>query len=319
MPRRVRSRRDAMRNRAVAGAVMIAGASLTIQLAAALARDLFDQLGPLSVSALRFALAAPILLVIVRPVIRGRDTKTWRAIAAYGASLAALNVTFFEAISLIPLGAAVTLSFAAPSAMALVASRRRRDVAWALLAAAGVVTLGGIDRPGSVTGVLFALAAGCAWVGVAYAGRSVGRRTRHIDGLALALPIAALITLPLGTGRLDAVDPRSLAIGLVVAIGGLVIPFALELEGLRRLEPRIVAVVYSIDPGIAAIVGLLALGEHLTTLQIVALVAVIAASAGATAAAAPTATDKDATIGARTVSPTPASDTEPLGKAASRP
>jgi inner membrane transporter RhtA len=264
---------------------MIVGTSLSIQLAAALAHDLFDRLGPAGASALRFALAAVILLAIVRPAIRGRDRATWGAIAAYGASLAALNLTFFHAISLIPMGIAVTLAFVAPLVMALVASRRRRDVAWALLAGAGVATLGGIDRPGSTSGVLFAIAAGCAWVGVAYAGRSVGRRTRRVDGLALAIPIAALLTVPLGIGHAHAVDARSLAIGLVIAVVGLIIPFALELEGLRRLEPRIVAVVYSIDPAIAAVVGFLALGEHLTALQVVALVAVIIASAGATAGA----------------------------------
>jgi inner membrane transporter RhtA len=269
----------------VAGAAMIVGTSLSIQLAAALAHDLFDRLGPLGASAVRFALAAVILLAIVRPAIRERAAATWGAIAAYGASLAALNVTFFQAISLIPMGIAVTLAFIAPLVMALVASRRRRDVVWALLAGAGVAMLGGIDRPGSVSGVLFAIAAGCAWVGVAYAGRSVGRRTRRVDGLALAIPIAALITVPLGIGHAGAVDVRSLAIGLVIAVGGLIIPFALELEGLRRLEPRIVAVIYSIDPAIAAVIGFLALGEHLTVLQVVALVAVMIASAGATAAA----------------------------------
>ena len=274
-----------MRERAVAGAAMIVGTSLSIQLAAALAHDLFDRLGPVGASAVRFALGAVILLAIVRPAIRGRDAATWGAIAAYGASLAALNVTFFQAISLIPMGIAVTLAFIAPLVMALVGSRRRRDVVWALLAGAGVATLGGIDRPGSVSGVLFAVAAGCAWVGVAYAGRSVGRRTRRVDGLALAIPIAALITVPLGIGHASAVDARSLAIGLVIAVGGLIIPFALELEGLRRLEPRIVAIIYSIDPAIAAVISLLALGEHLTALQVVALVAVMIASAGATAAA----------------------------------
>jgi hypothetical protein len=71
----------------------------------------------------------------------------------------------------------------------------------------------------------------------------------------------------------------------VIAVGGLIIPFALELEGLRRLEPRIVAVIYSIDPAIAAVIGFFALGEQLTALQIVALIAVMIASAGATAAA----------------------------------
>jgi inner membrane transporter RhtA len=279
------TRSGAARERAAAGAAMIVGTSLSIQLAAALAHDLFDRLGPVGASAVRFSLAAVILLAIVRPAVRGRDAATWGAIAAYGASLAALNLTFFQAISLIPMGIAVTLAFIAPLAMALVASRRRRDVVWALLAGVGVATLGGLDRPGSVSGVLFAIAAGCAWVGVAYAGRSVGRRTRRVDGLALAIPIAALITLPLGIGHAGAVDVRSLAIGLVIAVGGLIIPFALELEGLRRLEPRIVAVIYSIDPAIAALIGFLALGEHLTAPQVVALLAVMIASAGATAAA----------------------------------
>jgi inner membrane transporter RhtA len=274
-----------VRERAVAGAAMIVGTSLSIQLAAAIAHDLFDRLSPVGVSAMRFALAALILLAIVRPAIRGRDAATWAAIAAYGAALAALNLTFFQAISMIPMGIAVTLSFVGPLAMALLGSRRRRDILWALLAGAGVATLGGIGRPGSLSGVLFALAAGGAWVGVAYAGRCVGRRTRRVDGLALAIPIAALLTVPLGIGRIGAVDTRSLAIGLVIAVGGLIIPFTLELEGLRRLEPRIVAVIYSIDPAIAALIGFLALGERLASLQIVALVAVVIASAGATAAA----------------------------------
>ena len=281
-------RSGGVRERAVAGAAMIVGTSLSIQLAAAIAHDLFVRLSPVGVSAMRFAFAAVILLAIVRPAIRGRDAAAWGAIAAYGASLAALNLTFFQAISFIPMGIAVTLSFIGPLAMALLGSRRRRDILWALLAGVGVAALGGIDRPGSLSGVLFALAAGGAWLGVAYAGRSVGRRTRRVDGLALAIPIAALITVPLGLGlgHAGAVDTRSLAIGLVIAVGGLIIPFTLELEGLRRLEPRIVAVIYSIDPAIAAIIGFLALGERLALLQIVALAAVIIASAGATATAA---------------------------------
>ena len=277
--------RGGVPERVLAGAAMIVGTSLTIQLAAAIAHDLFHRLGPAGTSALRFTFGAVILLAFLRPAFRGRDAATWRAIAAYGTTLAALNLTFFQAISLIPMGIAVTLAFIAPLLLALARSRRRRDIVWALLAAAGVVTLGGVDRPGSLAGVVFAIGAGCAWVGVAYAARSVGRRTRRIDGLALALPIAALLTIPLGIAQAGALDLRALAIGLLIAVGGLIIPFALELEGLRRLEPRTVAVIYSIDPAIAAVVGVLALREHLNTFQIVALVAVMTASAGATTAA----------------------------------
>ena len=132
---------------------MIVGCSVAIQTAAAVAHDLFDVLGPTGVSALRFGLGALVLLAIARPSVRGRDAAAWRAIVAYGVSLAVLNVTFFEAIDRIPMGIAVTLAFAGPLAMALVASRRRRDVGIALLATAGVITLGGLDRPDSVAGV----------------------------------------------------------------------------------------------------------------------------------------------------------------------
>jgi inner membrane transporter RhtA len=274
-----------MSRRVIAGAAMIVATSAAIQIAAAVAHGLFAQLGPAGTSALRFTLGAAIIVVAVRPRLRGRARATWGVIVAYGLSLAALNLTFFEAIQRIPLGIAVTFAFIAPLAIALAGSRRRRDVAFALLAAAGVVTLGGIDRAASGTGIALAVAAGCAWACVAFAGRSVGRRTRRIDGLALALPIAALVTLPFGLGHLRAVDGHALALGLVIAVGGLIVPFALELEGLRRLEPRLVAVIYSVDPAIASLVGLVGLSQDLSPVQIVGIAAVMVASAGATAAA----------------------------------
>ena len=274
-----------MTRRALTGAAMILGTSASIQVAAAIAHDLFAALTPAGVSALRFALGAAVILPVVRPAVRGRDRETWLAIAVYGISMGVLNFTFFESIERLPMGVAVTLAFIAPLGVALAGSRRRRDVAFALLAGAGVLILGGVDRPDSTAGVVFAVAAGCAWVSVAFAGRSVGRRTRRVDGLALAIPIACLVTLPLGVGHAGALDARSLGLGLVIAVGGLILPFALELEGLRRLEPRLVAVIYSADPAIAAVIGLVALSESLTLPQVVGMAAVIAASASVTAGA----------------------------------
>jgi inner membrane transporter RhtA len=271
--------------RAVAGAAMILGTSASIQIAAAIAHALFDTLTPAGVSALRFALGAAVILPAVRPAIRGRDRETWAVIAVYGIAMGVLNFTFFESIERLPMGVAVTLAFIAPLGVALAGSRRRQDVAFALLAGAGVLILGGVDRPDSTAGVVLAVAAGCAWVAVAFAGRSVGRRTRRVDGLALAIPIACVVTLPLGVGHAGALDAGSLALGLVIAVGGLILPFALELEGLRRLEPRMVAVIYSADPAIAAVIGLVALSESLTPAQVVGMAAVIAASVGVTAGA----------------------------------
>ena len=218
-----------MTRRALTGAAMILGTSASIQVAAAIAHDLFAALTPAGVSALRFALGAAVILPVVRPAVRGRDRETWLAIAVYGISMGVLNFTFFESIERLPMGVAVTLAFIAPLGVALAGSRRRRDVAFALLAGAGVLILGGVDRPDSTAGVVFAVAAGCAWVSVAFAGRSVGRRTRRVDGLALAIPIACLVTLPLGVGHAGALDARSLGLGLVIAVGGLILPFALEL------------------------------------------------------------------------------------------
>jgi inner membrane transporter RhtA len=274
-----------MTRRTAAGAAMILGTSASIQIAAAIAHDLFDTLTPTGVSALRFALGTAIILPAVRPAVRGRDRETWYAIAIYGVSLGILNVTFFESIDRLPLGLAVTFAFVAPLGVALAGSRRRRDVAFALLAGAGVLVLGGIDRPDSAAGVAFAVIAGCAWVSVAFAGRSVGRRTRRVDGLALAIPIACLVTLPFGIGHAGALDARALALGLVIAVGGMILPFALELEGLRRLEPRLVAVIYSADPAIAALIGMVALSQSLTPPEVLGMAAVIAASVGVTAGA----------------------------------
>jgi inner membrane transporter RhtA len=204
-------------------------------------------------------------------------------VAVYGCALAALNLSFFEAIERLPLGIAVTLAFVVPLGVALVGSRRPRDVVFALLGAAGVAVLGGVDAPRSAAGVAFALATGLAWACVAFAGKSLGRRTQRIDGLALAIPIACLVTLPLGLPHVDALDGRALALGLVIAVGGLIVPFALELEGLRRLEPRTVAVVYSADPAIAAVIGAVALSQSITATQALGIAPVVTASAGAAA------------------------------------
>lgn len=271
---------------------MIVATSLSIQVAAAVAHQLFSRLSPPGVSALRFSLAALILFAAVRPAIRGRDAATWRAVGAYGLCLAALNLTFFEAISLIPMGIAVTLGFVPPLVIALVSARRRLDLLWVALGGAGVATVSGIARPRSLLGVVVAVAAGVAWIGVAYAGRSLGQRTRRADGLALALPIAALITLPFGVSHAGQINPGMIGLGLVIAVGGLIVPFTLELEGLRRLTPATVAVIYSVDPANAAIIGLLALGQRMTGLQVAGMLAVVIASAGVTlgadAAGAPT-------------------------------
>ena len=272
-----------MNRRAVTGAAMILGTSASIQIAAAIAHDLFDTLTPAGVSALRFALGAAVILAAVRPAFRGRDRETWPAIAVYGVSMGVLNFTFFESIERLPMGVAVTLAFIAPLGVALAGSRRRRDVAFAAprrrrRAHPRRRRPARLDR-----------------------GRRARRRRRlRVGRRRLCGPVGGPAHAPGRRARARHPDrlPRHTAVrhqprrrtrrpvarlGLVIAVGGLILPFALELEGLRRLEPRLVAVIYSADPAIAAVIGLVALSESLTPPQVVGMAAVIAASAGVTA------------------------------------
>ena len=279
---------DGYDRRALEGAGMVVCTSLAIQLSAALASTQFDLLGPAGVSSLRFAAGAVILLAAVRPAIRGRERATWLAICGYGASLAVLNLSFYGAIDHIPLGVAVSLSFAAPLTMAVISSHRPRDLGFAALAVVGIVILGGVDSPGSSIGALLAVVAGGGWVGVALCGRQLGRHTRRVDGLALALPVSALVAAPFGAGAVAELDIRAAAVIIAIALGGLILPFALELEALRRLAPASVAVIYSVDPAIGAAIGLVALGQELSVLQVLGVAAVMAASVGVTSSAART-------------------------------
>jgi inner membrane transporter RhtA len=135
----------------------------SIQVGAALAATLFDDLGPGGVSALRLTWAAVILMAFSRPRVRGRSARDLRLVALFGLTLGAMNLFFYEALDRIPLGVAVTIEFAGPLGVAVAKSRRRLDLAWAGLAAVGIVLLSnpfgaGIDTVGLV---LILAAAGC--------------------------------------------------------------------------------------------------------------------------------------------------------------
>ena len=80
------------RSRGVRALGLVLAASLGVQLSALLAHALFDRLGPLGVSGLRFAIAAALACVLVRPRWRGRSPLRWAAIACFGASIASMNL-----------------------------------------------------------------------------------------------------------------------------------------------------------------------------------------------------------------------------------
>ncbi len=263
---------------------MVLGAILSIQVGAAVATGLFPDIGASGVVFMRAIVSAVLLAAIWRP---GMDTvrENPRLLAVFGVTLAGMNLCFYEAIDRIPLGTAVTLEFIGPLSVALIASRRRRDWLWAALAATGIVLLtggvGGEDLDS--LGVVLALSAGFFWGSYILLGKRMGRSFTGGKGLAVAMAVSAVLTAPFGIadGGSSLVEPHVLLVGLAVGVLSSALPFTLELEAMRRLPSSVFGVMMSLEPAVAAAVGLVILGQDVVPVEVVAILLVVAASAGA--------------------------------------
>ncbi|MGC5310805.1 EamA family transporter [Micromonospora zamorensis] len=268
----------------VAAVGLVLGGALSVQFGSAVAALLFPRTGVAGAVTLRLTISAVLLLVVCRPRLRGHDRSAWLAAGAFGLALAGMNSLFYQAIERIPLGPAVTLEVLGPLALSVFSARRLASWGWAGLALAGVALLGqgGFDRLDPV-GVAFAFGAGAMWAAYIVLSARVGSRFPGADGLALALTLAALVTLPLGIidGGAVLLDPPVLALGTALAVLASGLPYTLELLALRRMPTATFAVLMSLGPAIATLAGWLVLRQALTLLECVAIVLVIAASIGA--------------------------------------
>ena len=268
--------------------LLAVAAIVSVQFGAALARTHFDALGPTGAAALRLAFGALILVVVVRPRVRGWSRRTWRGVVLLGLALAGMNSLIYLAIDVVPLGVAVTLEFLGPLVVAMAQTRRWADAAWALLALVGVVVLG-LDSSGAtpVLGILLALGAGAFWAAYIVANASLGRSGDGIAGLAVSMVVAALVVVPFGAAdatRAVTADPSLLAVFALVALLTSALPYSLEMVALRRLPTRVFGVLSSLGPAVAAVAGLVVLGQALGLRELVALACVTAASVGVTVA-----------------------------------
>jgi inner membrane transporter RhtA len=273
-------------------ALLVAGSAVSVQFGAALATQLFRRVGPAGAVTLRLVLAALALLAFNRPTTRRLRSIShrWRDLAVatgFGLVLGAMNLSFYEALARVPLGVAVTVEFVGPLAVTIGGSRRRSDVLWAVLAGAGVFLLAGGGLLGGVhrldlAGIGFAALAGACWGGYILLNAATGRRFGGTSGLAIAMAVATCAVLPFGIVQAGTrlLGPVALGIGTVVALLSSVIPYSFEIVALRRVTPRAFGILLSMDPALAAIAGLIVLGQHLGGSEIVALVLVVVANAG---------------------------------------
>jgi inner membrane transporter RhtA len=265
------------------------GGILSVQSGAAVAFNLFDELGPAGTVLVRIGFAALVLMALWRPRVRGESRGALQMAALFGFVLAAMNQSFYLGLDRVPLGIAVTLEFVGPLAVAVAGSRRPRDLLWVALAAGGILLLSpGLGDELDLLGAGFCLLAGGLWAAYIILSQRVGQAFAGGHGLALALAFGTILLLPGGVaqGGADLLAPELLAAGFAVAMLSSAIPYSLELEALRYLPSGTFGVLMSLEPAAAALVGFLALDQGLSANELLAIAMVVAASAGALQSAA---------------------------------
>lgn len=259
---------------------------LSVQLGAAFAKELFGTLPPSAVVFVRIAAGAAIMATVARPKLRGLTWRDWMVGLAFGAVLALMNLTFYEALSRQPLGITVAIEFLGPLGVAVAASRRRLDLLWVGLAGLGVVLLApwGQSAGTSWVGIAFALVAGACWGAYILLSSAAGKRFPGTQGLSFAMVVSAMLIAPIGitTGGSDLLQPHLLLIGVGVGLLSSVIPYSLELQALRRMPKHVFGILMSLEPAAAALIGVLLLGEILGVQQWAAICCIVAASLGST-------------------------------------
>jgi inner membrane transporter RhtA len=258
---------------------------VSVQGGAAIAKGLFPVLGAAGTTSVRIGLSALVLLAVVRPRLGQLRPAQWRAVVPYGLALGAMNFLFYCALARIPLGLAVTLEFVGPLGLALAGSRRWVDGVWVVLAGAGIALIAPWSGTGvDLLGLVFALAAGACWALYIVLGRRTAAVLPGPLAVAVGMLFAALLVLPFGvaSGSLLALTPHLLLLGVLLAVFSSVLPFTLEMQALKSLPTRTFSILMSLEPVAAAVSGWWLLGERLSLGQWLAVVFIVAASAGAT-------------------------------------
>ena len=279
-------------------AAMVLSGIVSVQAGAGIAARLFHEIPPAAVTGLRLWTSAVVMAAIAgRGLARAfgdlAKRRAWSdglIAVSFGIALLIMNFSIYQAFSRIPLGVAVTIEFLGPLAVAVAGSRHVRDVGWVVLAAAGVVLLtqgghGHLD----LTGVLFAGVAGACWAAYIVLSSATGRRFPGSAGLAIAMVVAGVLVTPaaVAAGGSAMFRPAVLATGAAIGILSSLIPYRLELEALRRMPMRLFGVWMSLEPAVAALIGLALLGQHLSLVEWLAIGCVMIACAGAAGGALP--------------------------------
>jgi inner membrane transporter RhtA len=264
-------------------AILVLASIVAVQCGSALATTLFDEIGAAGAVFLRAGFGAVVLLAVTRAeVLRARE---WphRDVVLLALAVTAVNFFFYAALERLPLGIAVTLEFVGPLGVAIAGSRRWRDAIWVVLAATGIVLLSHPGGEVDALGVVLALTAGFFWGAYIVQSDRVGALAPGPGGATMAAVLSTAFIAPFGLlqGGAEIFVPSHLAIGAAVGVLSTAIPYAFEMEALRRLPRAVFGVLMSLEPAVAAAIGFLALSQALDAVEVVAIGLVVIASAGA--------------------------------------
>ena len=271
------------RRTAGSAALLVVVIALSMQTGSALAARLIESAGVVEALWLRTAIAAAILAALRPRSLRVPAAGDRLPLAALTLALLLMNLSFYAAISRVPIGIAVAVEFTGPLAVAVIGSRRLVDFIWIVLAGMGVLLLAGPSSSVDPVGLALALCAAACWGAFLLLAK---RAVRHMDPLpvtTLMLAGSAVLLTPLLAVSGVATDDlgATLAMGVAIAVLSSALPYVLELFALSRVRAATYGVLLSIEPAVAALTGFLILGQSLTALEITAMVAIMVAAAGA--------------------------------------
>jgi inner membrane transporter RhtA len=275
-------------NQHPAGSPVLAGlallcSQLSLNLGAAIAKQLFPSIGVEGVTAYRVGMSALVMLLIFRPWRTPLTLKQVLNVAIYGSVIGLMNLLIYRAFARIPMGIAVAIEVAGPLTVAVLSSHRPRDFVAVCLAVAGLYFLlpihGQVDQLDPV-GMAYAAGAAVCWaLYIVY-----GKRVSSMSGgqsVAWGMLAASLFIVPIGVAHAGALllTPSFMLVGLAIAVMSSALPYTLEMLSMRRLSSRTFSMFSSAAPALSALAGIVVLGEHLTLAQWLAIGAIVMASA----------------------------------------
>lgn len=259
----------------------------SIQFGASQAKQLFNILGVAGTSTMRLLFASIIMLIVFRPWKMKFTKDMYLSLLLYGGSLGLMNFSFYFALQRVPLGIAVALEFLGPLSVAIFSSKKKIDYVWALLAGIGIVLL--LPRETSTQsldpiGMFLAILAGAFWALYIIFGKRAGNNLKGGIAASMGMLVAAIIVFPFGLiiDGSKLLNPNAIPLALLVAFFGSALPYSLEMVALKQLKQQTFGILMSLEPALAALMGLFFLAENLTLLQWLAIICVITSSLGST-------------------------------------